>query len=93
MLSYGIGLPGILLVSVDERVHAVDNACRDRERVKGTSFDVDSGTDIEQPIGTLEVSCLSEADSGFCVGLRGVVCKGFLVCLGVCAKFNFAVFF
>ena len=75
----------ILVVSVGERIHAVDNVCWDGERGA-------SGTEVEEPIGTLEVSCWSEADSGFCAGLHGVACKGFLVCRGVCAEFNFAVF-
>ena len=82
----------ILVVSVGERIHAVDNVCRDGERVKGTPFDTVSGKEVEEPIGTLEVSCWSEADIGFCAGLHGVACKVFLVCRGICAEFNFAVF-
>ena len=62
----------IMVVSVGECVHAVHNAFRDGERGKCTTFDVPSGTEVEEPIGTLEVPCWSEADSGFCAGLRRV---------------------
>ena len=55
-----------MVVSVGERVHAVDNAHWDGERDKDTLFDADSCTEVEEPIGTLEVYCWSEADSGFC---------------------------
>ena len=55
-------------------------------------FDVASCTEVEEPVGTLEVSCWSEAYSGFCVGLRGFSWEGFFVCLGVCAEFDFLVF-
>ena len=67
----------ILVVSVGKRVHAVDNARWDRERGEGKSFDVASCTEVEEPIGTLKVSCCSEAYSGFCSGLHGVSCEGF----------------
>ena len=43
-------------------------------------------------MGILEVSCWSEAYSGFCVGLSGVSGEVFFVCLGVCTKFDFSVF-
>ena len=55
-------------------------------------FDAESCTEVEEPVGTLEVSCWSEAYSGFCVGLSGFSWKGFLVCLVVCAEFDFVVF-
>ena len=73
-------------------MHAIDNACRYGERGKGTSFDVASCMEVEEPIVTLEGLCWSEADSGFCVGLHGASWKGFFVCLGVCSEFNFALF-
>ena len=36
-------------------------------------FDAASYTEVEEPMGTLEVSCWYEAYSGFCAGLRGVL--------------------
>ena len=36
----------ILVISVGERVHAVNNARRDGERDKGKSFDVESCTEV-----------------------------------------------
>ena len=47
----------ILVVGVGERLYAVDNARRDGERGEGTSFDAASCTEVEEPVGTLEVSC------------------------------------
>ena len=64
-------------------MHAVNKAYWDGERGKGTSFGAASGTKVEGPIGTLEVLCWSEADSGFCAGLCGVAWNGFFVFLGV----------
>ena len=69
---------GILVVSVSKCVHAVNNACRDRNRGKGKPFDTASGTEAEEPIVTLEVSCWYEADSGFYTVLRKIAWKGFL---------------
>ena len=82
---------GILVVSTGERVHAVDNARQDGEKGEGTSFDAASCTEVDEPIGTLEVSCWSKAYSGLSTGLCGVSWEGFLVCLGVCDKFDFSV--
>ena len=48
---------GILVVSVDERVYAVDDVRRDRERGEGTSFDAASCTEVEEPTGTFGISC------------------------------------
>ena len=70
----------------------VDKMCQDGERGGCTSFDVAYCTEVEKPVGTLEVSCWYKAYSGFCAGLRGVLWEGFLVCAGVCAKFYFVVF-
>ena len=61
---------GILVFSVGKRVHAVDNACRDWERGEGTSFDVASCTEVEEPIVTLEISCWSKAYIALGEGLR-----------------------
>ena len=98
---YGMGFPrrsnksrfGILVVRVDKRMYAVGNACRDGERVEGEFFYAASCVEVEEPVGTLEVYCWSEAYIGFCAGFRGVSWEGFFVCLGVCAEFDFAVFF
>ena len=83
---------GILFVSVGERVHAVDSARWDGERGEGTLFDAAFCKEVEEPVGTLEVSCWYKAYSGFCAGLRGVLWEVFLFCAGVCAEFNFVVF-
>ena len=83
---------GILVVGVGERLKAINNACRDGERGKGTSFDEASCVEVEEPVGTLEVYCWSEAYSGFCVWLRWVSWEDCFVCLGVYAEFYFAVF-
>ena len=82
----------ILVVSIGDRVYAVGNARWDGERNEGTSFDAASCTEVEEPVGTLDVSCWSEAYNGLCAGLRGVSSEVFSVCLGVCAEFDFAVF-
>ena len=70
---------GILVVSVIKRVYTVNNARQDRERGEGTLFDAAFCKEVEEPIGTLEVSCWSEAYSEFCAGLRGVLWEGFPV--------------
>ena len=57
---------GVLAVGVSECVNTINNACRDRERGDGTSFDVASCAEVEGPVGTLEVSCWSETYSRFC---------------------------
>ena len=62
---------GILVVSVGERMRAVDNACRDGERDEVTLFDVASCKEVQEPIGTSEVTYPNESYSGFCTGLRG----------------------
>ena len=69
----------ILVVSIGERVHAVDNVFQDGDTGKGKLFDSVSRTNFEEPRGTLEVSCWPESDSGFCAGLRGFAWKGLLV--------------
>ena len=53
-------------------MYAVDNANRDRERGEGTLFDAASCTEVEEPVGTLEVSYWSEAYSGIFSVLCGV---------------------
>ena len=73
-------------------MYAVNNACQDGERGEGKLFYVESCTEVEEPVGTLEVSCWSNAYSGFCAGLRGVSWECFFVFLGLYAKFDFAVF-
>ena len=56
----------ILVVSVGERVNAINNARRYRERGEGTSFDAASYVEVEQPVGALEVSYWSKTYSRFC---------------------------
>ena len=60
----------ILVVGVGKRVNAINNARRDGERGEGMSFDVASYVEVDEPVGTLEVSCWSKAYRGFCAGLR-----------------------
>ena len=97
---YGMGLPRrfkknsrIMVVSLGKRMHTVNNARRDGDMGKGVLFIPASCKEVEEPMGTLEVSCWSEADSRFCAVFCGVAWKYFFVSLGVCAKLNFAVFF
>ena len=68
-------------------MNAIDNARRDGERGEGALFDVASCAEVEEPVGTLEVSCWSKAYSEFCALLPPVSWEGFFVCLGVCAEF------
>ena len=65
---------------------------RDGERGKVTLFDAASCTEVEEPIGTLEVSCWYYQIAGSvrdCVELRG---KGFL-CASVYAPNSILQFF
>ena len=48
------------------------SACTRSITCVGTGRGVMSGTEVEEQIVTLEVSCWSETDSGFFAGLRGV---------------------
>ena len=57
---------GILVVVVCERVNVIDKARWDRERGEDMFLDEASCAEVEEPVGTLEVSCWSEAYSGFC---------------------------
>ena len=66
-------------------MYAVNNMRPGGERVEGTLFDEESCTDVEGPVGTVEVSCWCKAYIRFCAGLHGVSWDGFFVCLGVCA--------
>ena len=81
-----------LVVSVSKHVYAVDNTCRDGERGESTSFNMVSCTEVEEPLGPLEVSFWSEKYSVFCVGLRGVLWEVFSVWFGLCIEFGFVVF-
>ena len=53
-----------MVVIIGKRVHTVDNACRDGERCKGTSFETASGMEVEEPyepwrlsVGMRQISC------------------------------------
>ena len=59
-----------MVVSIGKRVYAVDNMRWDGTRGEGTLFDAASCKEAEEPEITLEVSCWSEAYSGFCAELR-----------------------
>ena len=55
----------ILVVGVGECVKKINNARRDEERGEGTWFDAASRAEVEEPVGTLEVSCCSKEYNGF----------------------------
>ena len=59
-----------MVVSIGKRVYAVDNMRWDGKRGEDTLFDAASCKEVEEPVGTLEVSCWSEAYSGLCAELR-----------------------
>ena len=54
-----------MAVGFGERVNAINNARQDVERVEGMSFDAESCAEVEESVGTLEVSCFYESYSGF----------------------------
>ena len=62
------------------RMHAVNNACRDVESSKGKPFDTASGTEDEEPIGILEISCWSNAARGF----LGGTAWSCVICISIC---------